>query len=169
MDIEARLIEAADRAALHDLIVLYAKGRDTTEPAIYREIFAPDATVGIGDRVLSHDLSEILTKVEGDKARFNPDYAEGRTTWAKMLHEVSNVLIRVDGDTATGEYYVKTIAYNEAKKRPELLSVAHNTDAYERRDKRWWIVRSVIGYGWEGEELGKALQVGRWTPPQYRR
>lgn len=168
MDIDTAIGSFADRTAITDLIVRYAKGRDTTEPEIYRQIFAPDATIGVGEHVLSRSLDDIIAKVENDKKRFNPGYEPGLTTWAKMLHEVSNILIEIDGDRATSEYYVKTLAYNEAAKRPELMSVAHNSDSYERRDGRWWIVASRIGYGWEGEELGKALQVGPWTPAEYR-
>lgn len=158
-----------DWLAIHDLIVLYAKARDTTEPLIYRRIFAQDASIGVGSRVLSNNIDEILAKVADDQERFNPGYTAGETTWAKMMHEVSNILIEVDGDAARSEYYVKTIAYNEAEKRPELMSLAHLADAYEHRDGRWWIVQSRITPGWEHEAMGKALEVGPWTPERYRR
>ena len=158
-----------DAYAIAQLIARYAKGRDTTEAALYREVFAADAQIATGaGHVLSRNLDEILEKVAGDVVRFNPGYGAGES-WAVMRHAVTNVLIDIDGDGAASEYYVLTLAYNEAKRRPEVMSTPRNVDRYERRDGRWWIVRSELHFGWEGEELGKALQVGPYTPAQYRR
>jgi hypothetical protein len=169
MNDQDRLIaEIADRMAIHDLIVKYAKGRDTTDPALYREIFADDATIGPPGKAFSKNLEEILAKVADDVIRFNPEKEPGATSYAVMRHEVSNVLITVSGDSARSEYYVDTLAYNAAGKRPEILGTARNEDEYRRVDGRWRITRSTLNFGWSNEELGRELQVGPYTPPQYR-
>jgi hypothetical protein len=164
----------ADRLAIEDLVVRYAKGRDTTDPAIYRAVFAPDATIHTaGGRVLSADLEAILAKVAHDQIRFNPGMTPGETSYAIMRHLVTNVDITLgEGDSAGqahSDYYVTTLAYNEADKRPEVIAVTRNQDAYVKREGRWWIIASTLHFGWEHEAMGRVLQVGPHTPAQYRR
>lgn len=160
-----------DKLAVQELITRYAKARDTTDAALYERIFAPDAAIaaGNGGKVLSADRTAILAKVATDTLRFNPGAKPGSTSWAVMRHVVSNVDIELAGDTATADYYVTTVAHNEAAKRPEIISLTRNEDRFERRDGRWWIVRSTLHFGWENDEMGKALRVGPYTPPEYRR
>ena len=78
------ITEIADRIAIQDLIVKYAKGRDTTNPELYREIFAEDATIGTPGKVFSKNLDEILAKVASDIVRFNPGKRSGATSYAIM-------------------------------------------------------------------------------------
>lgn len=172
--LEAQLVRVVDRAAIHDLVSAYAHARDTTDPALYREIFTEDAVIAAGSgRVLSADREQILAKVSNDRIRFNPGSLEALAGGAErpygiMRHLVTNVRVTIDGDAARSSYYVSTVAYNEREKRPELISTARNDDRYARRDGRWWIVRSTLHFGWEHDEMGRALQVGPHTPPQYR-
>lgn len=158
----------ADRLAIQDLVVQYAKARDTTDPDLYRQIFTEDAVIQLeGGPVLSNGLEAILAKVASDQTRFNPDSARGVNSYAIMRHEVGNVTITVSGDSASSDYYINTLAYNEAAKRPEILACGRNEDEYVRRGGRWRISRSTMIFGWANEELGKALQVGPYTPPEY--
>ena len=162
------MAEIADRIAIQDLIVKYARARDTTDASLYREIFAADATIGSPGKAFSSNLEEILAKVASDVIRFNPGSRPGTTTYAIMRHEVTNALVTINGDTARSDYYVDTLAYNEAARRPEIIATARNEDEYRRDDGRWLITRSTLNFGWNHEEMGKALQVGPYTPPQYR-
>jgi hypothetical protein len=167
---DAVLAQLVDRLAIEDLVVQYAKARDTTDPDLYRRIFAPDASIGLPDGlVLSDGLDQILEKVAGDQVRFNPAKRPSETSYAIMRHEVSNVAVTLTGDTARSDYYVDTLAYNETAKRPEIVACTRNEDDYVRRDGRWWIIRSTLIFGWENEEMGEALKVGPYTPPEYRR
>jgi hypothetical protein len=166
---ERRIADLADRMAIHDLVVRYAKARDTTDPDLYRQIFAEDAVIALGTgKVMSSNLEEIVAKSVSDQVRFNPNKQPGVTSYAIMRHDVSNISITISGDTAESDYYVNTLAYNDAAKRPEIISAARNEDEYARRDGRWWITRSTLIFGWENEEMGKALKVGPYTPPEYR-
>lgn len=170
----ARIVEVADRAAIHDLVVAYAKARDTTDPELYTEIFAEDAAIrASGGGVLSADRERILAKVANDRLRFNPGTLDpkhdpGEQSYGVMRHLVSNVSVELDGDAARSDYYVTTLAYNKDARRPEVIAVTRNVDDYARRDGRWWIVRSTLHFGWEHEEMGKALRIGPYTPPEYR-
>lgn len=166
---EELVVAIADRLAIQDLVVLYAKARDTTDADLYRQIFAEDASIGSGSGItMSTDREQILAKVANDQIRFNPDKKPGETRYGVMRHEPSNVSITIDGDTATSDYYIKTLAYNEAEQRPEIISMGRNEDRYEKRDGRWWIVRSTLYFGWEHPAMGRALKIGRFTPPEYR-
>ena len=168
---EELLDELGSQQAIERLVMTYAKGRDTTEPDLYRAVFAADAVIASGSgHVLSGDLEEILAKVAGDQERFNAGYRPGEVSWSSMRHLVGNLLIELDLDseTAIGEYYVTTLAHHPDKKRPEVIATARNEDRFARRDGRWWIVRSTLHFGWESEEMGRLLQVGPWTPAAYR-
>lgn len=159
----------ADKLAIHELVVKYAKGRDTTDPELYRTIFAEDAVIGTGSgMVMSGNLDAILAKVANDIKRFNPGYTPGKTSLAVMRHLTTNIDITLSDDTARSDYYVTTMAYNEADKRPEVIAVTRNVDDYARRDGRWWIVRSTLHFGWENDEMGRVLQIGPYTPEEYR-
>ena len=167
---EDLIAELADRMAIQDLVVDYARARDTTDPDLYRRIFAGDASIRTATgRVLSQNLDAILSKVHDDQVRFNPGKRPGETSYGVMRHDVSNVRIVLHGDTAESVYHVTTVACNQVAKRPEIIGTARNEDEYVRRDGRWWIIRSTLVFGWENEEMGKALKVGPYTPPEYRR
>lgn len=159
-----------DRLAIEDLVVRYAKARDTTDPALYSATFAEDASIcAAGGRVLSADREAILAKVANDQVRFNPGMKPGETSYAIMRHLVTNVDITLGDHEARSDYYVTTLAYNEADKRPEMIAVTRNEDDYVKRDGRWWIIRSTLHFGWEHDVMGRVLQVGPHTPAQYRR
>lgn len=164
----------ADRIQIEELVIRYARARDTTDPAEYREVFAADATIGSGSgRIMSHDLAGILAKVADDQVRFNPDYDPAATgaarSYAIMRHQPGNILIELHGDAAASDYYVTTIAMDPAARRPEILALGRVRDDLERRDGRWWIVRSTLFFDWENDALGRVLQVGPYTPAQYQR
>jgi len=172
------IADIASRMAIQDLVVQYAKARDTTDPDLYREIFAEDAAIAIKDeavpaladgKVMSHNREEILAKVKSDQVRFNPGKQPGETSYGIMRHEVANVTITISGDSAASDYYVITLAHNEAERRPEIISVARAEDEYLARGGRWWITKSTLIFDWENEAMGKALKVGPHTPPEYRR
>jgi hypothetical protein len=179
MNEQDRLIDdIASRIAIQDLVVSYAKARDTTDPDLYREIFAQDAAIAIqdaavealaGGKVMSANLDEIIAKVMTDQVRFNPGKQPGITSYAVFRHQVSNVLITISGDSARSEYYVDTLAYNETEKRPEVASVARLEDEYRRRNGRWWITKSTLIFGWSNEAMRKTLQAGPHTPAEYRK
>ncbi|HTR91274.1 MAG TPA: nuclear transport factor 2 family protein [Trebonia sp.] len=75
----------------------------------------------------------------------------------------------ISGETARSDYYIDTLAFNEAAKRPEIIATGRNEDEYRRSGGRWQITRSTLIFGWEHEEMGRALQVGPHTPTEYRR
>lgn len=159
-----------DHMAINQLIVGYAKARDTTDAELYRELFAEEAIIQSGSgKVMSTGLAAILNKVAGDVERFNPKKKNQPESYALLRHNVSNVDIALMGEFAKSEYYVTSIAYSEANQMPEIISTARNVDEYEKRDGRWWITKSTLNFGWENEAMGKALQLGPYTPEKYRR
>lgn len=163
-----------DRDVIHQMVIGYATARDTTDPRLYRELFAPDAQVwASGDRLLSDGLQQILAKVENDQRRFNPAILEmgsdpAEPPYGIMRHLVANVLITIDGDFARSHYTVTTLAHHAVEQKPEICSVTRVEDHYSRRASRWWIIRSTLTFEWENDAMGRALQVGPYTPEIYR-
>ena len=172
------ILELADRMTIQDLIVKYARARDTTDPDLYRQIFAEDAVIAVedeavtaltGTNVISKNLEEILAKAATDQIRFNTGKQPGRTSYAIMRHEVCNVTVTISGDSARSDYYIDTLAYNESEKRPEIITTVRAEDEYRRDNGRWWITRSTLIAGWFHEEMRKNLKIGHNTPPEYLR
>ncbi|WP_321937440.1 nuclear transport factor 2 family protein [Paraburkholderia sp. J8-2] len=169
-DGDATVTFVANRLLIEELIVRYAKARDTTDAELYRQIFAEDAQIRLPTgKVLSDGLQQILDVVATDQIRFNPEHKQGGASYAVMRHVVTNIDIHIDGETASSDYYVMTLAYNVSAKKPEFVSQARNVDTYILRDGRWLIASSTLHYDWGNDEMAKALAIGPHTPEKYRR
>lgn len=159
------LSETADRVAIQDLMMRYARAHDTTDASMYADIFAPDAQVLTQNGVVIQDgLDAILAGVESDRMRFNPDADGAPGTYGAMRHLITNTTIDLHGDTASGVSYVQTEVYDDVAKRPEILSVGRYEDEYVKRDDRWLISKRVILLDWGNQDLGARMGFGRPPP-----
>jgi hypothetical protein len=157
--------EVADRVAIHDLMMRYALAHDTTNAALYPDIFAPEAQVLTQNGVVIQDgLDAILAGVESDRARFNPTADGSVETYGAMRHLVTNTTIDVHGETATGVSYVQTEVYDDVARRPAILSVGRYEDEFVKRDGRWLIARRMIILDWGDQELGVRMGFIRQAP-----
>lgn len=155
----AGLEEAADRVAIHDLMMRYARAHDTTNASVYADIFAADAQVMTGNGIVVQDgLDAILAGVESDRARFNPEADEATETYGAMRHLITNTTIDLYGETATGVSYVQTMVFDDVALRPAIMSVGRYEDEFVKRDGRWLIAKRKIILDWGDRELG--IRVG---------
>ena len=164
---DGNLAAAADRVAIQDLMMRYARAHDTTNAAAYPDIFAEDAQILTANGVVLQDgLDAILAGVDSDRARFNPNADGSSETYGVMRHLVTNTTIELHGETATGVSYVQTEVYDEEAGRPEILSVGRYEDEYVKRGGRWLILRRVIVLDWGNQELGARMGFIRQAPAQ---
>lgn len=163
------LTDLADRAAIQDLMTGYATAHNTTDPEIYRQIFADDVKILFPDGTVVLDgIEALLAEVKNDRVRFNQGAKEGVRTYGVMRHLVTNMEINVTGSTATSHCYVLVIANNAPAKQPEIVAMDRYNTEYVKRNGKWRISKMATYVDWGNDEMAKMLQVGPYTPAEYR-
>lgn len=94
------------------------------------ETLADDVTASYGKRLTYHSRDEVLKGL-----------AKQMTSDVLTEHRVTHPEITVDGDTATGRWYLQDRVI-VAKYSTMIIGAAFYDDAYERRDGRWVITRT---------------------------
>lgn len=132
-ELRSRYGWAYDRADLDGLVDLFTEDAEC--------IFGPYGTWS-GKDAIRAGYSETL-KNDG-----------GRT-----MHAITNDVVRVDGDTAHGEYFLIDFFFGAPGENP-LKILAHYLEDYRREGDRWLISRCEIQFVWnetQGHIPGEAL------------
>ena len=124
-----------DRAAIHDLLMRYARGVDRRDLALVAACFTPDAAY---EGALGHGT------VQDALARL----AERLVVWETTMHVMANQLIELAGDRAHSETYA--IAYHRGR-TGELVVGVRYLDDLVRRDGGWLICRRLVALDWQRE------------------
>jgi hypothetical protein len=124
--------EVIARDEIHQVLMRYCRGLDRMDRAMASTVWHDDATV--------------------DYRGYFTGTGEGFLDWVwpahagldSHAHQITNVLIEVDGDTATSEAYVTVVLRGTSGGRSfTLANIGRYLDTWERRDGRWAIVRRV--------------------------
>lgn len=111
-----------------DALARYCRGVDRLDAELVRSAYHEDATDDHGYTQVSTgwDLANLCD-------RDNPDGFPKE--WTSTTHQLTNVLIRVDGDHASSEsYFYATMRFDHGSDRYNLVSVGRYIDKWERRD-----------------------------------
>lgn len=158
-----------DRAAIQDLMTQYETAHNTTDPEIYRQIFADNVKIISPEgKIILNGIEELVANVKIDRVRFNPDAKDEVRTYSVFRHLVTNMEINVTGNTASSHCYLLMIANNPAAKRPEIVAMGGYNNTYVKKDGKWRI-STLIGYfDWGSDEMAKLLQIGPYTPAGHK-
>jgi hypothetical protein len=124
---ESRLNTLADRQAITDLIFRYCRSVDRLDIALGHSIWHDDATADYGADVYQG----------GGRGAIDYICAQHRRT-LHHSHQVSNILIDLDGDRAGSEAYVT--ASLRAQRNEQLIQMTiwgRYVDRWSRRNGRW--------------------------------
>lgn len=149
---QRRILEAADKLDIMQLIYRYADGVDRGDFQAVLDCFHPDANY----------LMEGLDAPVPVKAFFEAN-AEAGSGFKETMHHTSNVLVTVDGDTAKAQTYI--LAHHMMKADcPDAPPVFPNTgseyavlvgaryiDELERRDGEWKILLRSLTFEWSAQ------------------
>jgi len=135
-ELEVRVRELLDKQAIHECLARFSRGMDRFDREVFLSAFHPDATVAAGPFVGS---------------------AAECYDWAMPMHEAGqvatqhnllNVTIDLDGDTAHTETYYQFVGRN----RDETLCLAGGryVDRLERRGVEWRISLRTNVVEWSG-------------------
>lgn len=126
-DVQALLDVQTITSALH----AYARAMDRLDRALGYSVFWPDATVDYGEQMYA-----------GTGHGFVDMVMEAHLHYETHSHRVSNIQIRVDGDTAASETYCDAVLRHVDHRGgvTDLRTVGRYVDRWERRGGEWRIL-----------------------------
>lgn len=130
----------ADRAAIQDVLLRYARGVDRRDLELVASCFTPDASYE--GALASGTIAAALERLRDAMARYDG-----------TMHLVGNQLIEVDGDSARSETYA--VAYHRLTGTTEatlfIVGVRYLDDLVRDGDE-WHICRRVVKTEWQRTE-----------------
>lgn len=135
---------ARDRSEIEDLQSRYLFALDWQDPALYASTFTPDGVlVWAGGTVNGREaIIKEMTEARAVDARAATGMAPVRP--ARRRHFISNVVLRVDGDRATGRAYWFEFNDDMRDRRPYLGAYGHYEDQLQRINGQWLFSRRQI-------------------------
>src|SRR4051794_2325684 len=140
----AHIDELADRSELHELAYRYAAAVDARDQEAFLDVFHEDArlsTYGPGATepfAVQTGHAELATIPEMMRERF-----------AATMHSMTNHLVALDGDTASGTVYCTARhLFENAMGGMDLVVVIWYEDLYRRDHGTWRIVDRQIHFLW---------------------
>ena len=119
----------ADRLAIRDVLNRYCRGVDRLDKTMAYSVFAEDAP------------TNYYAIYEGTGHGFVDWVWEAHAAMERHSHQVSNVLIELDGDSANSEAYVTVVLWmREGGDMMETVVRGRYLDRWEKRDGHWLIV-----------------------------
>ena len=131
----AGLQELLDRAAIHDVLLRYARSVDRRDLDLVASCFVPGAAY---DGALGQGTVETaLARLRDTLPRY-----------ASTMHFIGNHLIDLNGDSASSETYA--VAYHQpiGDKEPLLVVGVRYLDDFTRTNDGWRICRRVVKTEW---------------------
>lgn len=146
------------RRELYDLALRYAQSADRRNYEAFREIFTETGSIH-GHRA-DPATSKPLYSIEGRETIVKG--LSGLEQYVKTQHHVSNQLVEIDGDRATGETYCTAHHIYLKDAEPWNLTMAiRYQDKFVRESGRWWFQERRLWVDWERHEsLGEKGWVG---------
>jgi 3-phenylpropionate/cinnamic acid dioxygenase small subunit len=134
----------ADVLELQQLAYRYAAAVDARNVDDFLAVFTPDARI----RSYHPDADEPFAEVVGHEQLASiPETM--RTMFGLTVHQMTNHLVDIDGNTATGSVLCTARHLSvDPEDHSAWVVVIRYVDRYERRDSRWQIVDRQIRFLW---------------------
>jgi hypothetical protein len=148
---------AEDRALIEDLQARYMFALDFGDVDAYLSTFTPDGILDIGDgEIKGHEaIRKIIGGMPNRKeAQPSPDAAKLRPATGR--HNISNIVIKVEGNKASGRAYWFHYGNNNQQRTASLDSYGHYVDEMVKVNGNWLFSKRRI-YN---------EQVDKWAAPK---
>jgi ketosteroid isomerase-like protein len=133
-------MESADIVELNQLAYRYAAAVDACDVELFLGVFTPDARL----RSYHPDAQEPFADLAGhDQLASIPNTMRGM--YRKTTHMMTNHLVAVDGDAATGEVLCTARHLDGGS---SINVIIRYVDRYARHDGRWRIADRQIRFLW---------------------
>lgn len=128
--------EMADREAIRDCLYRYCRGIDRCDEAMLRSAYWPDAT----------DSHLEFTGTREELIAWSMPILRGMD---QTMHMIGNILIRLNGDTASVEsYYYGYHRFNDGTAMRDSIGAGRYLDVFARREDEWRIARRKVIVDW---------------------
>ena len=122
----ASLQQVSDRLAITDQIYRYCRAMDRMDHDLGYSIWHEDGTADYG-----HNF-------QGSGRDFVDHVCQQHASLQQHSHQVSNIIIELDGDSAGSEAYVTaTLRMKREDQLMQMVVISRYVDTWSRRDGRW--------------------------------
>ena len=135
---------AEDRAEIEDLQGRYMFALDFKDADTYASTFTEDGVLDYGPVVKGRDA---IKKVIADMGKRASDDAAKDTSGLRPVvgrHNISNIVIKIDGNKAEGRAYWFHYGDNNPKRTGGLDSFGHYEDEMVKVDGKWFFTKRKI-------------------------
>jgi len=116
-----------DKQAITEQLVTYCRAADRIDVPLLRSVFHPDSSADYG------------AMYQGTGPGFADFLEEAHRGLVAHSHHIGNVLITLDGDTASSESYVSVrLRGRSGDRHTDVLAYGRYLDRWERRDDDVW-------------------------------
>jgi hypothetical protein len=154
--LEAEVRELRDQLEIREILSKYGFTADMGHAEAYAALFTEDGAYDLDDGWTIEGRAALAAMIE------DPNGLHKRDIENRSMHVPTNILVRVDGDTAWSESYSQVIVGKPEDGYRVMLS-GYNRFDYARVDGRWLIKRrlrrAVGGTDWGGDII-KRFQEG---------
>jgi hypothetical protein len=138
-----------DRAEIEDLQARYMFALDFHDADTYASTFTEDGVLDYGPQVKGRDA---IRKVVADMAKRSADQAaaaqaapDASALWPPVgRHNISNIVVKIDGDKATGRAYWFHYTNNTPKRSGQLDSFGNYEDELVKVNGKWFFSKRKI-------------------------
>ena len=149
---EAELQRLADELAIRKVLTKYCRGIDRCDGELLKSVYWPDAVDNHG--VFNGTAMDFVEHIIPALKRLQ-----------HTMHQISNVLIDLDGDRAKVETYVCAYHIGETEKGlRDLIFLGRYLDRFERRNGEWRIAERLVVMDWNRNHPATAI----WEEEMYR-
>lgn len=130
--------ELLDKAAIEDLLNRYYQGFGTGDPAAFNEFYTEDAVFDVNG-IVAEGKEEIEAIYAGTAEDGESPAQQG------VFHMIiSNVVVDVEGDSATARMLWTGVDNNDLRGGPTIREQGREYDLLVRQDGRWLIQKRVV-------------------------
>ena len=136
---------AEDRAQIENLQARYMFALDFRDAEAYAETFTEDGVLdyGAGQIVGRQAIRDLINRMrENQQQRQAADTSDLRPSAGR--HNISNFILKVDGNTAVGRAYWFHMGNNNPERAAQLNSFGHYEDELVKVDGEWLFSKRLI-------------------------
>ena len=144
MATDAAIQYAADRAEIENLQARYMFALDWQDAEAYASTFTEDGVLDWAGGIAT-GRAAIMEEVRGMRAVFaRKEAGDAPRRPARLRHFITNVVLKIEGDRATGRAYWSELNNDNRDRWPFVGGYGHYTDELARVDGRWLFTRRKI-------------------------